>query len=395
MRLRDPLMAAMLCLTILCGIESARAQTGDATYLGKDSMQAVRVVGPDGNVLCNLDSEFDQIPDNPDYFVGRLIQNTDPSKKCSGNYYVLALFRMDWLTSTMAVQRELTPPKFLTPEFGEFISAYDPSIFMHNGEQWIAFMCLKAGFHAPPLCIAPFSIARGIDFSRLSIPLNGTLELSEHSDPDKILTSSVPKPLVFKGKTYIFWSTITIDKAHLRDGFAGGWEGIRTRGAQLEQEAGGKHRLWIAGSGGKSVGGRDEHSVEVWSPDPSDDTRDNVVDLFQVFADGDYVIGIAGVGGTRGGKCVTPLSASEGCYRLEIARTQDPLAPGAFNHSRLEYPRLGWGPVDYPRIFREPGKGLLMISFNTPPMRPAGRTDHFPTGVWRYPVRLEDWRWSK
>jgi hypothetical protein len=358
----------LLATLFLASPHPARAQT------------VVKVEG------CNSVA-FQQIPGKPDLFIGRRLINTS-SEPCSGDYWTLALFQMNWPANSLKYVRDIVHLPVTLAQGDVVITAYDPTLAFYNGELWVAFECAGSG---PDLggipagsCIAPLSANHSIITSRISLPVAG-VRLTATVDG---YSASVPKIFVFDGRPYLYWSAL-----HFINGPKGqlAQEAV-TRGAELMQGNGAQHRLWVRGSPGSAI--PSTRGVEVFGLDPARGVSSGTADSFDAQVFGSRILLMAGAGG-RG--CSAPLDPSYGCYHLEIRSATEPLALRGFNHSFVSSPAFPFNPQEYSKIVTDPnGNKFIMGAYFAPRVNRGSQSDNLTkvTGFIRYPVDLGTFRFS-
>lgn len=343
-----------------------------ANYLAPTAVNAVLL---NGQSPCNS-SSFAQVPTDRNYFIGRVLNNTS-ADLCSGSTWSLILFKMDWTQNVLHEVSVLFQPPYQVSTGQTISSAYDPHVVVYNNELWVAFECTGNFGYGASSCIAPFSIAGGIDVSRMTIAVMGTM----NSSNTEAFSASVPKLLVYQGGLYIYWTACHFVSI-------GGVMVLvedTTRGAQLVQESSSLRRLWTYGAQGSALAANDPgSSVEVYGGTAVDSTANSLADMADVYTDGTQIYAIAGVGSVG---CVTPLSPLFGCYRTRIAFTQSPLGYHAFNANFLESPVLPANPQEYTHLYTTPNGGhFLMGHYLSPTLNGSTMSPHtIPAGIQKYP----------
>jgi len=268
---------------------------------------------------------FWQIPNQSNLFLGRIMQDfAIQGDSCSGRSSALGIGIMDWSNDTLTFMRKiLTPPVVLSDGF-TIAHAYDPSVIYYNDEYWVAFECVGNGLKGASACIGPLDINGGIDITRAYVAVHGNTLVTGIG-----YSASVPKLFLYQGRVYLYWSAVHGDANSL-------WFDVTSRGIELEQEQGSLKRLWPKGVG-TSIVADDSRSMEVLGLG-SDNRSNTAADLFQVFAEGDYIYAIFARGGNGGdlwprsrNYCVSPGGISSGCYRLSVSRAAVPLGYHIFN----------------------------------------------------------------
>lgn len=343
--------------------------------LNPSSATTVHVI-QDGKGLCNSGA-FSQLPDNKDYFIGRMLITTSTTNMCEGTNWQLALFKMDWANNVLNFQKAIISIPVKGSNF-TITSAYDPYIIKYNSEYWLAFECYGTGDVFKDnvgACLAPFTIAAGIDTSRLSIPVKG-LKVG-----DDMYSTSVPKLLEFNSSLYLYWTSVHFKSNRISD--------IGTRGMQLVQELTSQRKIWGVRSGNVPVPTHDPLNVEVLGTNPNDILTNNVADGFHVMAVDNKIIMTAGMGGTG---CMTPVSQVFGCYRLQIYRSSSPLGHHVFNSEVMNSQQLAFNPEEYSRIFFDPeGNSFMMGMMVTPFLAGIPAPSHTVTnGFKRYPFDIKN-----
>jgi hypothetical protein len=333
-----------------------------------------------GPALCNS-VDFHQIPGNPSYFIGRRLLNTG-SDLCSGSNWTLALFQMDWTSNTITYLHDvLTLPVSLPAQRATVQSAYDPTMVQYNRELWVAFECYGSGlFISGPAssCIAPFTLANGIDPSRMTLVVHGIPKTSSTDG----YSASVPKIFLYQNALYLYWSVShfqqSIDGVVLTD--------TTTRGAQLTQETSGLRRMWATGFVGTAMPSHDPgYNYEVLGLG-SDALSNGVADSFEVYVLGNQLLLMAAVGGQG---CTTPVSPVYGCYRFQIFSSTSALGTHVFSE-QLQSPGLPFNPQEYSKIITDPsGNQFVMCHCLQPTTTGSAEPDStIPTVtvMTRYPI---------
>jgi hypothetical protein len=388
-------LAASLAICVATGASliSARpvAAQESPSFLGAQATR-VQVASTDGARLCNSDI-FSQVPNHVDFFIGRAKETTD-SNPCSGRFWNLALFRMDWSTNTLKMVGVIFRPGESATNASDGVAlstAYDPTIAFYNGEYWVAFECVsfidgRAWSYGTSSCLAPLTIGSDItkahiEQNRISVVVSSTS--SDQSSP-YIYSASVPKLAPFKGKLYLYWGAIQIEKGTRR------WIGSAARGMELTQEATGLRRMWGAGSTGRTVASYDtSRNVEVFAPSDADPRMNSLAALMGVYTRGNFLYGAAAVGGSG---CVKPSDPVVGCFRFQIVRAKTPLGEHVFNQEILSSPPTVFNPQEYTRIYSDPnGNQFAMGSYYDSPNGKQNAPDEpfLPAGEWRYPIDFQ------
>lgn len=351
----------------------------DIETLDTSTARGVQVL-KNGKGLCNSGS-FTQLPDNRDYFIGRLLINTT-SDGCSGDRWQLGLFKMDWANNVLNFQKAVTTPPMIAGSLGTILSTYDPSIVKYNGEYWLTFECYGTGGSLKTLvsaCLVPFTIENGIDLTRLSIPVKGSIAATQNEQ----YSASVPKLLVHNNSLYLYWTVVIFKELNGVSRF----NSLNTRGMQLVQEISTTRKIWGVRSGNVPVDSVSELSSEVLGIVANDKHSNVTMDGFQVLSVGNRIIMTAAVGGQG---CLAPNSPVFGCYRLQIYSSNTPLGHRVFNSEVVISPQLAFNPQEYSRIFYTPEgqtfiMGMMLTPFLTGSPMPSNTIN---IGLQRYPINL-------
>ncbi|AZZ37028.1 hypothetical protein CIK05_09560 [Bdellovibrio sp. qaytius] len=315
--------------------------------------QGVSIV-KDGKGICNSVS-FTQVPTDSNYFIGRILNGSTPGA-CDGTNWSLALFKMTWETNTLSFVKYVFKPDVTDAAGNKIESAYDPHIVQFNNEMWVAFECAGPFGIGASSCIAPFTIANGLDTNRLSVIVRGTYNATK----TEVYSASVPKLLAFKNKLYIYWTA-----CHFDVNKDGGLVllSVASRGAEVAQDSSAQKKMWIKDSAGVSMyAGDAAKSIEVWGGTPGDVTANHVSDIFDFYVKGDTIYAVGAVGGFG---CITPLSPIYACYRTRIASSTTPLGFQIFNKNYVNSPALPFNPMEYVRFFKMPNGSQFMMGQHT------------------------------
>jgi hypothetical protein len=133
---------------------------------------------------------------------------------------------------------------------------------------------------------------------------------------DKI-AASVPKIFTFKGQNILYY-----DHFHTESPAE-----IVARGMYLSQESGGARRFFAQGHSDSIVVDSEGPGVAVWSPS-GNNISNRIVDIFSVTVIGDHLIATAAVGGDG---CAGPANSPQGCYRMAMARSDDPMGANSYS----------------------------------------------------------------
>lgn len=245
-------------------------------------------------------------------------------------------------------------------EYG-IISAYDPSVFEFDKEVWIAFEC-----HAPRtadpdsgfthsgvgICMGPLGENYRLDRDRTYLVVkDGGYEQGDlHAK-----SATVPKLVRHQGKPYLYWTVV-----HKLKSNPDPWSHITGRGIELEQETGNLRRLWPKGIG-EEITADDARASTVWDILPADPRSDTVADIFNIYSDGDYLYAVASLGGSG---CINSSSQVDGCYRMAMARSTQPLGENIFHVDQLPESDLVSSPGGYFNFYLDETGKLMMIHKN-------------------------------
>lgn len=334
-----------------------------------------------GKGLCNAVS-FSQVPTDLNYFVGRVMNESSPGA-CDSTSWSLALFKMNWATNTLELQKFVFQPDALDSTGKKIESSYDPHVVQFNNELWLAFECAGRFGIGASSCIAPFTIENGVDKSRMNVVVQGSWK----NGNTEAYSASVPKLLVFKGELYIYWTTCHFELRS--DGYLLTVE-VLSLGAKLKQETSGLKRMWVENSPGVALAAWDtSKSSEVWGATSNDSTANSMADIFDFYVKGDTIYAVAAVGSVG---CVTPLSPLFGCYRTRIASSKTPLGHHVFNNDFVNSPALPANPMEYTRFFKNlDGSHFMMGQYAEPTLNGTVKPATMIAGGYqRYSVDLNN-----
>jgi hypothetical protein len=300
-------------------------------------------------VGCNA-TALVQIPGIPDLFLGRQLLTADGAiagitgpNDCSGgnsdnqksgkvfNRWALSLSRLDWSDHKFTLLKVVLDTSIdpatkssraiITggPMKGAVIrSAYDPDIVRFRNTYFAAYECTiengtSFGVQGTSSCVSVYDSARQkLDLSRTQVLISGTQGMD-----GSLNAAAVPELLVYHDRLFIYWSALAIEHGHFKE--------IDIRGAELSLNG---HRITVRGAGGRLVHSLDEPATtQVWAVDAADVGGDTTADLRAVWVTTDSIVAAAGLGG-RG--CTTPSDPGKGCFRLVLAKTNEPLAKNGF-----------------------------------------------------------------
>jgi hypothetical protein len=338
---------------------------------------------------CNSVS-WDQVPGNPDLFIGRLTV-AGPGACDESQGYKLIVASMDWSTHRLTVvNQDLFAPS-QTIEGGYRIdSAYDATLLWAHDELWVTFECAGAGLGASS-CMGPIVTSGDQTGASWRIdPARTTLVVAaDNPAPSgEFYSASVPKVFAWHGEAYLYYSVVHAN-------VAGYQTHVVTRGIELRWDAA-SHRFWEFQSNGP-IRASDWHSVEVMKPDPGDPLSNQVTDGFGVYTDGPpgnessiYMTGA--LGGNTNQSCIASPgginpTTSLGCYREFIARSATPLGDALLNDYRVADRALPQNGNQYLRRYWDPTFGWSLMAQYLP-AAPGTPWNAWPPGFWGYPTDL-------
>lgn len=348
-------------------------------------------------VGCNADN-IHQIPGDgrADYFLARLPISIDKSTgnrlpapgdfSCNFRSWGLVLLKMtDWTAFKLTFVSVVLWPNDGrdSPNSGNFPktpiqggkytldSAYDPTVIElpGTGELWAAFECAGQGFYTAS-CLGPLKVPAGaahgiegatVDLSRTVIVVAGTDHVA--AALPKIFVDPASERLVL-----YFDYFILNNPGH-----------IEARGVYLQQESGGARRFFAAGHA-DSIGPDDPSTVRVWSPGRTHGVplSDAIADVNAVFpsSDGRFLFATADIGAVG---CRAPTNTPQGCYRLDVARSNFALGEDTFNElslSQTQQAQLPGNAMEYAKIMVPPdgpakGQTLMYANFMDPRDNPG------------------------
>jgi hypothetical protein len=324
--------------------------------------------------LCNS-VVFSQLVSKPDLFVGR-VENSKTTR-CDESLWTLGLFRIDWNRYRLVLVKHLIELPTVIQSNQELVTAYDPHTAEFGDKTWVAFECGGKSIGLWATCVAPLhKETEAIDVTRLTVVVTSI----DRATSGWLYSASDPKLLTFAGSLYLYWTVVKIRGAPPH------FDTLSARGMRLEQETGGLRRMWGQGSNGRPVITNDPiHTTLVATPDPVDPSANSSVDIFDVRQFDNRIFALAGVGGSG---CTLPLSASRGCYRMQILEAPVPLPAGGFLKKNLPDVDLPRNPSQYSRfVNRTDGSLAILASYLDPVVREPGGY-YFPKGLFLYNVSL-------
>jgi len=295
-----------------------------------------------------------------DFWIGRAYTNGDPGKVPPGetSRWQLLGFRPSWDKNAAtekeslavnqvnvvfdATQGNMTGRASTTIGDGTIIFAsYDPSAMDFNGETWVAFEC-HGSLIGVNSCMGPLKAGTGnnqgnfvLDTARtVSIVYGESNRVGPFNDGEYIHSGSVPTLLNYKGRVYLYWIDVRRNinvPWYTNYDDAGNY--LVNRGIELQYDNAAK-RFYPKDANGRLIKEKfyagDPRSVIVFDRDLSDPRSNRVADNHQVITDGTNIFI---VGSKGGGRCLTPLSPAEGCYRPYVGVTREPLKFRGFNQA--------------------------------------------------------------
>lgn len=310
--------------------------------LGKLSINGAQAVSEPG---CNATS-FAQIPGDPSLFIGRRLITTqgklagvsgandcsggDPANEAKGqpfNRWGLVLDRFDWKTRRFTGAAALldTSIDARTGQSGALVtggpmrgirirSAYDPTVAVLGDTTYVAFECTiengkKFEVEQTSSCISVYDARTGkLDMNRTLVIVGGIQKGAVAE------VAAVPRLLGFKGRLYLYWSALTVEKAVITKSTVRGAELIADGGVAKVKGSEGITRPF------------DPPSTEVWALG-RDEMSNGIANLMGFWVNGDTIIAFAALGGKD---CHDPLGKARGCYRLAAKRSTAPLGQNIF-----------------------------------------------------------------
>jgi len=210
-----------------------------------------------------------------------------------------------------------------------------------------------------------------IDLSRTTVVVEGSINNGYE------LAATVPKVFVHGGTFYMLYD-------HFLTGDLGT---LGQMGVEIEICDG---RAFAKNAGCDTLPALDPNGVakEVWARNSHDGTMSNVVDVFAVVSDGEFVFATAGLGGCNGGCCNAPTNDQdkEGCYRSGMARSNFPLSPFDWVLNDLNSSALPSNSMEYLKIIVNPGSNQTNLYLQALHERTQGPGYDMPSGFQAIPV---------
>lgn len=344
--------------------------------------------------LCNS-VVWDQVPGNPDLFVGRSTV-AGPGACDESQGYKLIVARMDWSTHTLSVvnQNLFVGPQWVNPNY-QITTAYDATLMLAHDELWAAFECAGPGMDAASSCMGPVVTNGDQSGAQWYIdPARTTVVVAGNRIGSEIHSASVPKIFYWHGEPYMYYTVIDLSNCQPDD--SGCQQNYTaTRGIQLRWDI--DSQLFWELQSSAPVGAVDWHSAEVMKPDPGDPLSNQVVDGSGVYTDGppgaEWNIYMTGsIGGNTNQPCLITTGGlnfnSLGCYRSFIARSSTPLGEQVFNDYRVADRVLPQNSVEYLRRYWDPTQGWSLMAYFSP-APPGAPFNVWPSSaIWGYPSDL-------
>jgi hypothetical protein len=340
------------------GLLSGLCLLGPAwAYLGEKDSERVATTG------CNAAS-YAPVPGTDGLFVGRQFFKPDNKpvtveEKCAspgaleaikGNRWGIVLDRFDWHSKTFSLVTPLLVPGTSInrgPAKGATVkAAYDPDAELYHGHYWLVFECILEHAHGvdgTSSCMAEVDMKKQeLLPESIHVVVSGV-----HGPGGQFDAASVPELLMVNDRLYMYWSALTVQQGKfVRDA---------VRGAELEEKFG---FFWVKGTGGNIEKANGPNTVEVWGPTPGDKLSDTAVDLKSIWLSKSGVVALVGLGGSG---CAKP-GPEPGCFRMAMAKSDQPLGDHIFNKSPpLDQDNLPTNPQGYTRPIKNPAGGYSFV----------------------------------
>ena len=335
-----------------------------------------------------------QIPGYPDYFASRLgitvdsdgnREPTPGSMTCDYTSERLILTTMNWDTKELEYVTTLLDSNCddddypMTPiQDGRFVlgSAYDPTVVEFAGELWVSFECAGHHMGGTSACMGPMGAPGDdstIDLSRTTIIVEG----HQCDQGCNEISATVPKIFTHGDSLFVFYDVF----------LTGDTGSIGQRGVEVEICDG---RAFVKGAGCDTYDVTDPSGLarEVWARNPDDDTMNNLVDVFSVTSDGNFIWATAGIGGCDGGCCDAPTNdqGQNGCYRSAMARSNFPLGPFDWVINTINASALPSNSMEYLKVLVNPTNNETSLYLQALDERPQGPGYDMPSGFQAIPV---------
>jgi hypothetical protein len=316
-------------------------------------------------VGCNATS-LAQVPGSAELFVGRQLLTADGQiagitgpNDCSGgilNRWALTLSKLDWSTHKLTLVKVILDTSIdpatkrsrailpAGPMRGAVIrSAYDANVVHFRDQDFIAYECTLEngapfGVQGTSSCISVY------DPRQQTIDLGRTLVIVSGAQISASIfnAAAVPELLVYRNRLFVYWSALSVENGRFAQ--------VGIRGAELLVTHGG-----VAVKGAKSsvVHSVDEAvTTRVWAADPADPLSSTTADLRALWVAKGSIVIAASLGG-RG--CTDPSGAVPGCFRLALAKADEPLVNNGFGKgTRMDAALLPSNAQEYTRPVRDP-----------------------------------------
>lgn len=345
-------------------------QAGSLKWGGMSKLTGVSFAG--STPLCNA-MAWSQVPDYPDYLIGR---NLEPCNN-SGHWY-LSIGQMNWATHQLSeVRRLFDMPQTIRGNY-QITSAYDPHVYKRSdGTTWLAFEC---NYVSPTFgvgsCMGRLLTPSGDPNSWSIDPNSVSLVVQQGSGGGYKYSASVPKVVQFGGEDYLYYSAVRTDANDV-------WSPpFHTYGIRLHQVSGAFFEESSISPIQAVVGGGT--TTQVWAANPQDPYLGNeLADGYAVWAEGPYLYMTAGLGGTGCIKQTTAggfnASTNIGCYRMAIARTTNPLEWQTFNYNLVSDLELPTNATQYASPVKDPltNRNYFLVDL-LPPATGAPAWNRYP-----------------
>jgi hypothetical protein len=181
-------------------------------------------------------------------------------------------------------------------------------------------------------------------------------------------TASDPKLLNYNGHIFLYWTAIKKkDNA---------WISIATRGAELVMDLKDPPRMWPKGAE-QAVSAYDpERNREVW---PGAD----------VFSVRDFDGKIYATAGAAHDTCLTPATEQDGCFRLLISKSSNPLADDAFSRDVAPANLLPTTGQEYARFITTPDGEEIILGHFVPHKLRSFKERPVPEGLTAFPIDVK------
>jgi hypothetical protein len=332
-------------------------------------------------VGCNATSLV-QAPASTELFFGRQLLTSDGQiagisgpNDCSGgnpdnqstgkifNRWALTLSKLDWSTHKLTLVKVVLDTSIdpatkrsrailaAGPMRGAAIrSAYDPDVVRFHGEYFVVYECTLEdgkpfGVQGTSSCISAYDPRLlTVDLARTLVIVSGAqISVSNFN------AAAVPELLVYRNRLFLYWSALSIEN--------GRFAAVSVRGAELLVTQG-----WasVKGAGDAVVHSLDEPATtRVWAADPADPLSSTTADLRALWVAKDSIVVAASLGGSG---CTSPSGAAPGCFRLALAKAEDPLANNGFGQGkRVGTVLLPSNAQEYTRPIRDPAGAYWYI----------------------------------